>query len=240
MTTSPRSCTPSLCLALVLPLVAAACHADGGLTPAEIEHLRQRARSVIATTLSVDIPEQRIRLEQPSRPIAPDNPALSALLADMRGTVRAMHGLGLAAVQIGVPVRVALLRREAGGEFQAFLNPQRVAASTQRLGSWERCLSVPWGYRYTERPAHLTIRYQTPDGAERRETLSGTEAVVFQQELDHLDGTLLSSGHDPRWFIPKDGMAGFLAEVGCADLERAACRARTKARWQARAKAAQP
>lgn len=240
METIPMPRPPFPGLALALPLMAATCHAEGGLTPAEIEYLRHRAQAGMATTLNVDIPEQRVRLEQPSRPIAPDSPGLPALIADMRGTVTAMHGMGLAAVQIGVPVRVALLRREAGGEFQAFLNPRRIAASAQRLGAWERCLSVPWGYRYTDRPAKITLRYQTPDGAEHRETLADGEAVVFQQELDHLDGKLLSSGHDPRWFIPEDGMAGFLAEVGCADLERAACRARTKAHWETRAKAVRP
>lgn len=227
----------ALALWVATPIQAHSAEGFPGLRAEERTLLGRRAETGVATVLSVDNPESHRRLEQPSRPVDPRTPELPTLIADMTRAAQAGHGAGLAAVQIGIPVRVALLARATG--FQAFLNPERTWASAETLGSWERCLSVPWGYRYTERPARIAIRYQTPDGATRTETLSGDEAVVFQQELDHLDGHLLSGGHNHRWFIPEAEMRGFVSALGgCADLVRAECRALAKSRWEARARAA--
>jgi peptide deformylase len=161
----------------------------------------------------------------------------------MERAARVYGGMGIAAVQVGVPVRLALLRRDNGrGEFQAFLNPELLWASGELSDSWENCLSVPWGYRHTSRPREIRVRYQTVSGLTRIETLMHDEAVVFQQELDHMDGALLSEGHDRRWFIPKDEIAGFVTEMGklCREIPEAECRKLIQARIAARAGAAPP
>ena len=237
MASRSRMAIPRLLFAAAAALVFP-CHStakDNGLSADEQSLLRQRADTGNSQTLSVDSPDGHGLLEHPSRPIAPDTPELPALIADMDRTVKAQHGAGLAAVQIGIPVRVALLRRADSGEFEAFLNPERIEASAEQTGAWERCLSVPWGYRYTERPVRITVRYQTLEGDNRSKTLTGDEAVVFQQELDHLDGKLLSGDHDHRWFIPEDKMTAFISGLNqqCPDLARADCRALAKSRWEA-------
>ncbi len=65
--------------------------------------------------------------------------------------------------------------------------------SDEELQMLEYCLSVPWGYRFTYRPAEVTVKFQTPKGEDVIETLQGDDAIVLQHEIDHLDGILLSS-----------------------------------------------
>jgi peptide deformylase len=233
----PKPCHP---LTSLLPLIglAACMHQPApGFSPDEQALLQQRARLPSPKVLNQDKPAERALLEHASRPIDPKAPGLPALLDELERTAQALHGGGIAAVQIGIPVRAVLLRREATRNFQAFLNPEPTQVSTQRMGSWERCLSVPWGYRYIERAASLSVRYQTPSGESRSETLQDGEAAVFQQELDHLDGILLSHGHGPRWFIPENQMAAWMDGLRglCRDLSATECQALTRARWEARA-----
>lgn len=234
---------PRRLLIALWPLIAlAACvrFAPPGFTPAEQALLQQRARQPQPQVLSQEQPAERAVLEHASRPIDPKALELPALLAEMERTAQALHGAGIAAVQIGIPIRAVLLRRDASKAFQAFLNPAITQASARQAGSWERCLSVPWGYRYIDRAASLSIRYQAPDGEFRSETLEDGEAAVFQQELDHLDGILLSHEHDQRWFIPEEQMAAWMDELGklCRDLPEAQCQSLARARWEARAQQA--
>ena len=127
-----------------------------------------------------------------------DTAELHALLADMRDTMRAMNGVGLAAPQIGVNLRVVIF--EVGGnprypEAEAvpqtvLINPVITRVKTKKEEDWEGCLSVP-GMRGMV-PRFVHIRYQGFDeyGAVIDRTVSDFHARVVQHECDHLDGIL--------------------------------------------------
>lgn len=195
------------------------------------------SRSVGAHTqvLRIDAPTQKAMLKTRSRTVNLDTDELAPLLASME-RIAGQHGTGgLAAVQQGEPLQIVLLRRNDpnhASHFQVMLNPIVVGRSGELLASWEHCLSVPWGYRYTERADAITVRYSAPDGRSTTETLCGGDAVLLQHELDHLEGALLSDGLTPRWFVPDDRIDAFAAEAGqdCRSHSSVPCRERMKKR----------
>ena len=128
-----------------------------------------------------------------------DTPTLHALLADMFETMKAANGAGLAAPQIGVPLRVVIfgysdlnLRYpDAPNVPQTVLiNPVLEALSEELEDGWEGCLSVP-GLRGIV-PRHARLRYRGCDaqGQAFERTVEGFHARVVQHECDHLDGIL--------------------------------------------------
>jgi peptide deformylase len=190
----------------------------------------------LTQVLRIDVPAQKAILTARSRTVNLHTDELAPLLASMERIVRQRGAGGLAAVQLGVPQRIVVLRRSESNpatRFQAMLNPIVVGRSGELLASWEHCLSVPWGYRYTERADAITVRYSAPDGRSTTETLRGGDAAVLQHELDHLEGVLLSDGLSPRWFIPDDHIDAFAAQAGqdCRNHSSKPCRARMKKRW---------
>lgn len=224
-----------LCISLsLLACTAADPPQPGGLTAAERRQLARRERAGDFSVLSVDSPADAPPLHHASRPVDPAAD-LAALIADLQRTTRQQHGAGLAAVQIGIPLRVVVLRQGHSDDFQTFLNPALVRASADTLASWENCLSVPWGYRYTERASRIEISHQNPAGETLRQTLIGEDAVVMQQELDHLDGRLLSDDQSPNGFVPPQAMYTFTRDINrqCQTLPRQACAALMRERWQA-------
>jgi len=123
---------------------------------------------------------------------------LQTLLQDMRDTMRAVDGAGLAAPQIGIGLRVVIFggcespRYPDSGEvpFTELINPcVEVLDEGMQLG-WEGCLSLP-GLR-GEVPRHVAVRYSglTPDGESIDRLARGFHARVVQHEVDHLDGIL--------------------------------------------------
>ena len=165
------------------------------LSQAEREQLQHHDNSVISN----ESPAQLHLLKSPSRPIAVPSEQLDTLIQQMQQAALTHHGMGITAVQIGIPVRVVLMDRSGGHgkkAFQAFINPELVFTSTEKIELWERCLSLPDEPNHlTHRAAHIGIRYQKPDGQFVSEDLYGLEAGIFQQELDHLNGILLSDVH---------------------------------------------
>jgi peptide deformylase len=127
-----------------------------------------------------------------------DTLELHGLLADMRDTMAAMEGVGLAAPQIGVSLRVVIFGVEASPRYPdaepvpetVLINPIITPIGGDTEDDWEGCLSVP-GMRGMV-PRFLTIRYQGYDeyGALIDRTVSGFHARVVQHECDHLDGIL--------------------------------------------------
>ncbi len=125
-------------------------------------------------------------------------PELHALLTDMRDTMRALDGAGLAAPQIGVNLRVVIFGMQHNPRYPdaeevqqtALLNPVITILSETLEEGWEGCLSVP-GLRGLV-PRLKTIRYRGHDeyGALIDRTVSGFHARVVQHECDHLDGVL--------------------------------------------------
>lgn len=139
------------------------------------------------------------RLLQPSRPVeAFGTPELHALLQDMRETMAAANGAGLAAPQIGVPLRVVIFGVERNPRypqaepvpFTVLCNPVLTPLSDEFEDGWEGCLSVP-GMRGLV-PRHLRLRYEGLDesGARIARDVSDFHARVVQHECDHLDGIL--------------------------------------------------
>ena len=229
---------------LVLGGVACTRHfpsgSDGGLTADERARLDQ-VRNGESPVLSNDLPSQRMLLQQGSRPIAAHTRGLDSLIKVLEQTARRHGAMGIASVQVGIPVRIALLLRvgpDGSRYFQEYLNPAVVQRSAERISSLEHCLSVPWGYRFTSRPREIKIRYEEAGGGEVVETLRNDEAIVFQQEMDHLEGKLLSDGLSPASFIPPDQISGFAAAVrhDChrQRLTSMECDDRMRLRWEAR------
>ena len=139
------------------------------------------------------------RLWQPSAPVERvGTPELEALLADMRETMEANDGAGLAAPQIGVPLRVVIFGmafnpRYPDAEpvpYTELVNPVLTPLSDEREDGWEGCLSVP-GLRGVV-PRYTRLRYEGVDPAGRRirREVDGFHARVVQHECDHLDGIL--------------------------------------------------
>jgi peptide deformylase len=132
-------------------------------------------------------------LKQVSTPVETVDDELRALMDDMLETMYAAPGIGLAAVQVGVPKRVIVMDLARADEPKAprfFVNPEILWASEETLPYEEGCLSVPEIYDEVERPAKVRLRYLGYDGAPVEEDAEGMFAVCIQHEMDHLDGVL--------------------------------------------------
>ncbi len=125
--------------------------------------------------------------------------AFLELVNDMRETLHASGGIGLAAPQIDVGLRLAIIEIEARatryGEvepvpFSVYVNPQITRLSARQAGYWEACLSVPGMRGYVERPQHIRVDSIDDQGNPASREASGFLATVFQHEFDHLDGKL--------------------------------------------------
>jgi peptide deformylase len=137
------------------------------------------------------VPDPKLKLV--SKPVERVDDALRALMDDMLETMYAAPGIGLAAIQVGEPVRVIVMDLAREGEEPAprhFVNPEVVWASEETAPYEEGCLSVPEIYDEVERPARVKIRYLNYKGEEIVEDCEGLYAVCIQHEMDHLNGVL--------------------------------------------------
>jgi peptide deformylase len=133
------------------------------------------------------------RLKQVSKPVDGVDDALRALMDDMLETMYAAPGIGLAAIQIGEPVRVLVMDLAREGEDPAprhYVNPEILWASEETLPYEEGCLSVPEIFDEVERPAKVKLRYLNYRGETVEEDAEGLFAVCVQHEMDHLNGVL--------------------------------------------------
>ncbi len=132
-------------------------------------------------------------LKQVSTPVGAVDDDIRALMDDMLETMYAAPGIGLAAVQVGVPKRVIVMDLAREGEEpqpRYFVNPEIVTANRDLLPYEEGCLSVPDIYDEVERPSQVRIRYMNYDGEQVEEDCEGLYAVCIQHEMDHLNGVL--------------------------------------------------
>ena len=132
-------------------------------------------------------------LKQVSAPVTEVDDALRALMDDMLETMYAAPGIGLAAIQVGVPQRVIVMDLAREGEEAApryFVNPEIVWSSEETLPYEEGCLSVPEIYDEIERPAKVKLRYLNYQGEAVEEDAEGLYAVWIQHAMDHLEGVL--------------------------------------------------
>ncbi|MEQ1708526.1 MAG: peptide deformylase [Terricaulis sp.] len=134
------------------------------------------------------------RLKQKSKPVEGGvSDAHRALMDDMLETMYAAPGIGLAAIQIGVPLRIIVMDLARDEEAKAprfFVNPEIVWASEERKPWEEGCLSVPDIYDDVERPARVKLRYLNYAGEPVEEDAEDLFAVCIQHEMDHLEGVL--------------------------------------------------
>ena len=128
------------------------------------------------------------------RPVTDFNDRLHTLLDDMRETLIASNGVGLAAPQVSILRRAVLVLEtnvENPGEeyIIELINPEIIATEGEQDGS-EGCLSIPGLYGYVTRPMKVTVRAQDRNGEWFEVTGEGLTARAFCHELDHLDGIL--------------------------------------------------
>jgi peptide deformylase len=132
-------------------------------------------------------------LKQVSAPVEAVDDALRALMDDMLETMYDASGIGLAAIQIGVPKRVIVMDLARGDEPRQprhFVNPEIVWRSEEMLNYEQGCLSVPEIYDEVERPAKVRVRYLDYHGQPVEEEADEVYGVCIQHEIDHLNGVL--------------------------------------------------
>jgi peptide deformylase len=132
-------------------------------------------------------------LRQVSSPIETVDADVLKLADDMLETMYDAPGIGLAAIQIGVPKRLLVIDVAKEGDPQqpmVFINPEIVRSSEERSVYEEGCLSIPEYYAEVERPATVTVKHVGRDGKEHLLEADGLLATCFQHELDHLNGIL--------------------------------------------------
>ena len=130
-------------------------------------------------------------LKQVSTPVAQVTDATRALMDDMLETMYAAPGIGLAAVQVGVPERIIVMDLAREGEEpqpRYFVNPEILETDEEFVPYEEGCLSVPDIYDTVDRPKRAKITYLDYDGERVTEWAEGLYAVCIQHEMDHLEG----------------------------------------------------
>ena len=144
----------------------------------------------------LEVPDPRLR--EISKPVETVDDDVRALVADMFETMYDAPGIGLAAIQVGVPKRVLVIDlqepEEEGGEPvrdpRVFINPEILTSSEQEVPYTEGCLSVPDQYAEVERPDRIRARWLDENGKSHEEDIEGLLAVCLQHEMDHLEGIL--------------------------------------------------
>jgi peptide deformylase len=126
-------------------------------------------------------------LDRPTQPVT-DFAALPALIEQMDAAMKAADGIGIAANQVGVALRLALVGREDGTWFE-IVNPQMLSKEEEVVLP-EGCLSVPGEWRDVKRFRKVRVRYQDRTGETHELEAEGRLAHVLQHEIDHLDGTV--------------------------------------------------
>ncbi len=125
-------------------------------------------------------------LTSATRPVTDFGPALEKLLGEMLEAVHEAKGIGLAANQLGEPLRMALVGREDGTFFE-IINPQLLEHSEETVLD-EGCLSVPDVWEKAPRYKKVKVRYQDKTAQWHEVEAEGRLAHVFQHEIGHLDG----------------------------------------------------
>ena len=155
----------------------------------------------------LEVPDPRLKMV--SVPVEPDefNDDLKNLVEDMFETMYDAPGIGLAAIQVGVPKRLLVIdlqepdeaaepiKEEDGSERQpvknnprVFVNPVILNPAEDMSTYNEGCLSVPEIYADVDRPATCTVQYQDLEGNSHEEAMEGMMATCIQHEMDHLEG----------------------------------------------------
>jgi peptide deformylase len=137
------------------------------------------------------LPDKRLRLV--SEPVKTVDAELRALVDDMFETMYEAPGVGLAAIQVGVPKRLITAdtaKKDEPKQPQVYINPEVVWSSEEKNTYEEGCLSIPEYYEEVERPAQVKVRFTDLDGKAHEVEANGLLATVLQHEIDHINGVL--------------------------------------------------
>ncbi|WP_404286496.1 peptide deformylase [Microvirga sp. RSM25] len=139
----------------------------------------------------VIIPDTKLRLI--SEPVKEITSEIRRLADDMLDTMYDAPGVGLAAIQIGVPIRMVTMdvsKSEDEHQPMVLINPEIVWVSEEKRVYEEGCLSIPEYYEEVERPDRVRFRYMNLQGEMIEQDADGLLATCVQHEIDHLDGVL--------------------------------------------------
>ncbi len=145
-------------------------------------------------------------LKKMAKPIDPDYKDLDLLIQNMWETMYHANGVGLAAPQIGLPIRLFVVDSEQmteeekdklKGVKQIFINAQKIEEGGDPWDFEEGCLSIPDVRGDVNRPARLRLRYVDENFVEKEELFTGINARVIQHEYDHIDGILFTEHLKP-------------------------------------------
>jgi peptide deformylase len=139
----------------------------------------------------VFLPDKQLR--QVSKPVVKVDAGVRALVADMFDTMYDAPGVGLAAIQVGVPKRVVTIDATRGDDPKnpiAMINPEIVWFSDETVAHEEGCLSIPEYLDQVIRPDKVKVRFLDLDGKEQEIEADELLARVIQHEVDHINGVL--------------------------------------------------
>jgi len=131
--------------------------------------------------------EDNAALRKNAREVKSITKRTTTLLDDMKDTMKSEDGVGLAAPQVGVLRRIAVVGYE--DDYYELINPQITKTCGELVGE-EGCLSVPGVRGMVKRPQSITVEYLDRDGKKQKKELDDTVARIFCHEIDHLDGVL--------------------------------------------------
>ncbi|MCX7297450.1 MAG: peptide deformylase [Hyphomicrobiales bacterium] len=137
------------------------------------------------------IPEKKLRLK--SELVKTIDAPVRALVDDMFATMYEAPGIGLAAIQIGEPLRLITMDvagKEEPKDPRVFINPEIVWSSDETSVYEEGCLSIPEYYEEVVRPASIKVKFLDIDGKEQELAAEGLLSTCLQHEIDHLNGVL--------------------------------------------------
>ena len=161
--------------------------------PSAIDVLRKASYlASMAIREIITVPDPR--LKEVSKPVEGGvTDDIRTLMDDMLETMYDAPGIGLAAIQVGVPLRVIVMdlaKDEEEPQPRYFVNPEILPLTEDKAPYEEGCLSVPDIFEEIERPTECRIRYLNYDGEEVEEVATGLFAVCIQHEMDHLEGVV--------------------------------------------------
>jgi peptide deformylase len=146
-------------------------------------------------------------LRDPSRRVRRVTPDIERLVDDMFETMRAANGVGLAAVQVGAPLRVIVieipedLEDPDAGSSLVLVNPELARTSSETENGIEGCLSVPGWVGEVPRHSRVTVKALDLKGNKVRKRAEGYLARVLQHEIDHLNGVLFIDRAEQTWSV---------------------------------------
>ncbi len=164
----------------------------------ELKLIYQQDSSQAMRVWKINNKEDSIFLRKPSQEVKfnPTDSTIHYFVHRLFKTVRNPNslGVGIAAPQVGINKRIIWVKRfdktEEEMPFEVYINPKIIKYSEEVKETLEGCLSIPERREKVIRPDKITIEYQTLDGELHQETVDGFTSVIFQHEIDHLNGIL--------------------------------------------------